>query len=126
MRILILAGLVGLSLAATACSKPTQEKTAQDLKAVGSDVGAAAKDVANAPAAQALGSDLKEGTQEAAAKTQEAASEAGDKLKAGASDAGDKLKAGADKAGDKLKSGAKDAGAKTDAALNNANDKAQH
>jgi hypothetical protein len=115
MRILILAGLVGLSLAAAGCSKSTQEKAGQDLKAVGTDVGAAAKDVANAPAAKALGSDIKQGTQEAAEKTKEAASEAGDKLKAGASDAGDKLKAGA-----------KDAGAKTDEALNKAKDKAEH
>ena len=118
MRILTLTAVAALGLAAVACSKPTQEKTTQDLKAVGSEVGNAAKAVADTPAAKALGSDIKQGTQEAA-------SDAGDKLKAGASDAGDKLKAGADNAGDKLKAGADKAGAKTDAALNNANDKAK-
>jgi hypothetical protein len=47
-----------------------------------------------------LGSDLKQGTEEAAAKT----------------------KVAADKAGEELKAGAKDAGNKTDAALNKAKD----
>ena len=101
MRTLTLLALAGLSLVAVACSKPTQEKTGQDLKAIGSDTAAAAKDVANAPAAKSLGEDIKQGTQEAAQKTKEAASEAGDKLKAGANAAGDKLKEGAKKAGDK-------------------------
>jgi hypothetical protein len=101
MRTLTLAAVAILSLAAAACSKPTQDKTGQDLKAVGSDAAAAAKDVANAPAAKSLGDDLKQGTQEAAEKTKEAASEASDKLKASASQAGDKLKEGAQKAGDK-------------------------
>ena len=114
MRTLITAGLMGLCFAIAGCSKPTQDKTAQDLKAVGSEVGSAAKQVTATPAAKALGSDIKQGAGEAAEKTKEAASEAGDKLKAGASDAGEKLKAGA-----------KEAGAKTDQALNNANDKAK-
>ena len=114
MRMLVTASLLGLSLAVAGCSKPTQDKTAQDIKAVGSEVGSAAKQVTATPAAQALGSDIKQGAQEAAAKTKEAASDAGDKLKAGASDAGDKLKAGA-----------KDAGAKTDQALNDAKAKAE-
>ena len=114
MRTLITAGLLGLCFAVAGCSKPTQDKTAQDLKAVGSEVGSAAKQVANTSAAKELGSDIKQGTQEAAEKTKQAASEAGDKLKAGAADAGDKLKAGA-----------KEAGAKTDQALNNANDKSK-
>jgi hypothetical protein len=90
-------------LALAACSKPTQDKTAQDLKAVGSEVGSAAKQVADTPAAKSLGSDIKEGANEAAAKTKEAASDAGDKLK----------------------EGAKDAGAKTDQALNDAKDKSE-
>ena len=36
---------------------------------MGHDAAAAAKDVANAPAAKELGSDIKQGTEEAAAKT---------------------------------------------------------
>jgi hypothetical protein len=100
MRTLVTTVAVGAILALAACSKPTQEKTAQDLKAVGSEVGSAAKQVAGTPAAKSLGSDLKEGASEAAAKTKEAASDAGDKLKAGA----------------------KDAGARTDQALNDAKD----
>ncbi|MFL5295332.1 MAG: cell surface protein [Phenylobacterium sp.] len=115
MRPLATAAILGLALAVAGCSKPTQEKTTQDLKAVGSEVKDAAKQVADTPAAKHLGSDLKQGTQEAAAKTKEAASDAGDKLKAGAADAGDKLKAGA-----------KDAGAKTDKALNDAKDRDKH
>jgi len=103
MRTLVTAIAVGALLALAGCSKPTQDKTAQDLKAVGSEVGSAAKQVAATPAAKALGSDIKQGTQEAAAKT----------------------KAAADQAGEKLKEGAKDAGAKTDQALNNAKDKAE-
>ena len=50
-----------------------------------------------------LGSDIKQGTEEAAAKT----------------------KVAADKAGEQLKAGAKDAGAKTDDALNKAKDKVE-
>ena len=102
---------VGACLAVAGCSKPTQEKTGQDLKAVGSEVSAAAKDVAATPAVKDLGSDIKQGTQEAAAKTKVAADKAGEELKAGA-----------EKAGSDLKSGAKEAGAKTDAALNKANE----
>jgi len=113
MRTFVAVSLLGAALALAGCSKPTQDKTAQDLKAVGSEVGSAAKQVADTPAAKSLGSDIKQGASEAAEKTKEAAGKAGDKLKAGASDAGDKLK-----------SGAKDAGDKTDKALNDAKDKA--
>jgi|GEM_PF-2008442 len=126
MRTLTLAAIAILGLSAAACSKPTQDKTAQDLKAVGSEVGNAAKAVTETPAAKDLGSDIKQGTQEAAAKTKEAASEAGDKLKAGANDAGEKLKAGASDAGDKLKAGAKTAADKTDVAVHKAADDARH
>jgi hypothetical protein len=114
MRNSTLAVILGVWLAVAACSKPTQDKTSQDLKAVGSEVGAAAKQVAGTSAVKELGSDIKQGANEAAAKTKVAADQAGDKLKAGA-----------DKAGDQIKAGAKDAGAKTDAALNKAKDKAQ-
>jgi hypothetical protein len=99
MRTSTLAVILGVWLAVAACSKPTQDKTSQDLKAVGSEVGAAAKSVAATPAVKDLGSDIKQGANEAAAKT----------------------KVAADEAGEKLKAGAKDAGAKTDAALNKAN-----
>jgi hypothetical protein len=116
MRNSHLAVILGVWLALAACSKSTQEKTDADLKAVGHDAAAAAKDVANAPAAKELGSDLKAGTQEAAAKAKVAADEAGDKLKSGTEEAGDKLKAGTDKAA-----------AKTDAAVDKAKEKAdQH
>ena len=115
MRILTTALALGACLTIAACSKSTQEKTSDDLKAVGHDAAAAAKDVTSAPAAKELGADLKQGTQEAAAKTRVAADEAGDKLEAGAK-----------KAGAQLKAGAKEAGEKTDAALNKAKDKAQN
>ena len=114
MRNSHLAIILGVWLAVAACSKPTQDKTSADLKAVGSEVGAAAKDVAGTSAVKELGSDIKQGASEAAAKTKVAADQAGEKLKAGAATAGDKLKAGA-----------KDAGDKTDAALNKAKDKAE-
>jgi len=109
MRNSHLAVILGLWLALVSCSKATQDKTGQDLKAVGSEVGAAAKDVAATPAVKDLGSDVKQGAQEAAAKTKVAADKAGEELKAGAQ-----------KAGEDIKSGAKGAGAKTDAALNKA------
>jgi hypothetical protein len=114
MRTLFVAAAIGLTLGVAACSKPTQEKTGQDLKAVGADAATAAKDVAGAPAMKQLGSDIKQG-----------ASEAADKTKAAAGEAGEQLKAGAAKAGDQLKEGAKTAGDKTDAALNKAKDSAQ-
>lgn len=120
MKMLVTASLVGLVLAVAGCSKPTQDKAAQDLKAVGSEVGSAAKEVTQTPAAKALGSDIKQGAQEAAEKTKAVASDAGDKLKAGASDAGDKLKAGADKAGADIKSGEDKVGAKADQAAHDA------
>ena len=126
MRTLTLAVLLSAALALAACSKSTQEKTGQDLKAVGSDAASAAKDVANAPAAKQLGSDLKQGTEEAAAKTKIAADQAGEKLKAGASEAGDKLKAGTEKAAADIKSGTDKAAAKTDAAVDHAKDKVTH
>ena len=46
--------------------------------------------VAGAPAMKALGSDIKTGSEEAAAKTKDAAGQAGDKLKEGAKTAADK------------------------------------
>jgi hypothetical protein len=100
MRNSHLAIVLGVWLALAACSKATTDKTGDDLKAVGHDAAAAAKDVTNAPAAKELGADIKQGTEEAAAKT----------------------KAAADHAGEKIKEGAKDAGDKTDAALNKAKD----
>ncbi len=113
MRNSHLAIVLGIWLAVAACSKPTQEKTGQDLKAIGSDVGAAAKDVAGAPAMKDLGSDIKQGATEAAASTKVAAEKAGDQLKAGAA-----------KAGEDMKSGAKAAGDKTDATIKKATDAA--
>ncbi|MBS0363058.1 MAG: cell surface protein [Proteobacteria bacterium] len=100
-----LAAVAALSacLAVAACSKSTQDKTGQDLKAVGADTAQAAKDVANAPAAKELGSDIKQGTKEAADKTAEATKEAAAKLKSGADQAGEKLKSGAQQAADKTK-----------------------
>ncbi len=114
------------SLALAACSKSTQEKTGEDLKAVGHDAATAAKDVTNAPAAKELGSDIKQGTEEAAAKTKVAADEAGAKLKAGASEAGQKLKSGTEKAASDIKSGTDRASARTDAAVDHAKDKVEH
>jgi|SRR6185503_8594656 len=114
MRNSHLAIILGVWLAVAACSKATQDKTGQDLKAVGSEVGSAAKQVADTPAAKNLGSDVKQGAEEAAAKTKVAADKAGEELKAGAQ-----------KAGSDIESGAKTAGAKTDAALNKAKDKAE-
>ena len=63
MRTAPIAAILVLSacLAVAACSKSTQDKTGQDLKAVGSDAASAAKDVANAPATKDLGSDIIEG-----------------------------------------------------------------
>ena len=81
MRTIITAAVVGLALVAAGCSKPTQDKTSQDLKAAGAKVGEAAKDVAATPEMKAVGSDLKEGAAEAAGKTKEAADKAGEKLK---------------------------------------------
>ena len=114
MRNSHLAIVLGLWLAVAACSKATQDKTGQDIKAVGSEVSNAAKDVAATPAMKDLGADIKQVTQEAAAKTAVAADQAGEQLKASAKDAGAKLKEGAKSAGDK-----------TDAALNKARDDVQ-
>ena len=111
MRILTAGVLLSACLALAACSKSTQEKTGDDLKAVGHDAAVAAKDVTNAPAAKELGSDIKQGTEEAAAKTKVAADEAGEKLKAGAEHAASDIKSGTDKAA-----------AKTDAAVDHAKD----
>jgi hypothetical protein len=126
MRTLTLAVLLTAGLALAACSKSTQEKTGDDLKAVGADASAAAKDVANAPAAKELGSDIKDGAKEAAAKTKVAADEAGEKLKAGASEAGDRLKSGTEHAASDIKSGTDKAAARTDAAVDHAKDKVEH
>lgn len=115
MRTLTLVAALGVCLAIAGCSKSTENRTGQDLKAVGSDAAAAAKDVADAPAAKDLGADIKQGTQEAADKTKVAADEAGAKLKVAAQ------KAGAD-----IKSDARDAAAKTDAAVDKAKDKIDH
>ena len=100
MRNSHLALVLGVWLALAACSKETQDKTGADLKAVGHDAATAAKDVTNAPAAKQLGADLKQGTEEAAAKTKVAADEAAQKLKEGAKDAGNKTDAALNKAKD--------------------------
>ncbi|HEY2749920.1 hypothetical protein [Phenylobacterium sp.] len=100
MRNSHLAVILGLWLAVAACSKPTQEKTTDDLKSVGSQVGQAAKDVAATPAVKDLGSDIKQGASEAAAKTKVAADQAGDKLKADAQTAAQKTSDALDKAAD--------------------------
>ena len=125
MRTFAIISVLTLSLAFAGCSKPTQEKTSEDLKAAGAKVGDAAKDVANAPEVQAVGADIKQGASEAADKTKAAAAVAADKTKVAAADAGEKLKAGAKKAGADIKEGADKAAAKTDAALNNASDRVQ-
>ena len=98
MRTLTLVVLLSAGLAVAACSKSTQEKAGQDLKAVGSDAASAAKDVANAPATKELGADIKQGTKEAAAKTKEAADQAGEKLKSGTEKAAADIKSGTAKA----------------------------
>lgn len=103
MRTLIVVTLVGIGLAAAGCSKPTQEHTAQDLKAVGSDVGSAAKKVAEAPAVKALGTDIKQGANELAEGAKEATHKAGTKVEAGAKDAADKTGQALNTAGDKVK-----------------------
>ncbi len=100
--ILTVAGL-GLCLAIAGCSKPTQDKTSADLKAAGSEVGAAVKAVVATPEVKAVGADIKQG----------------------AAEAGQKLKAGAAKAGVEIRDGAKKAGEKTGAALNDAQAKAE-
>ncbi|HEX5263862.1 MAG TPA: cell surface protein [Phenylobacterium sp.] len=100
MRNSHLAVILGLWLAVAACSKPTQEKTSEDLKAVGSQVGQAAKDVAATPAVKELGSDIKQGASEAAAKTKVAADQASDKLKASAQTAAEKTDNALNKAAD--------------------------
>jgi hypothetical protein len=100
MRNSHLAVILGLWLAVAACSKPTQEKTSEDLKAVGSQVGQAAKDVAATPAVKELGSDIKQGASEAAAKTKVAADQASDKLKASAQNAAEKTDNALNKAAD--------------------------
>jgi hypothetical protein len=115
MRNSHLAVALGLWLALAACSKSTQDKTGQDLKAVGADTSAAAKSVAAGSAMKDLGSDIKQGTAEAADKTKDATVQAGDKLKAGA-----------DVVGDKLKAGAKDAASSTQDAASKAKDKLSH
>lgn len=101
MRV-IAAATLGLAIAIAGCSKPTQEKTSADLKAAGKEVGVAAKEVAATPAMKAVGSDIKQGAQEAGDKLEAATDKAGEKLKEGAKKAGAEIKAGADKAGDKV------------------------
>jgi hypothetical protein len=103
MRMLFVVALAGIGLAAAGCSKPTEEKTSQDLKAVGSEVGSAAKQVANAPAAKALGADFKQGANELAAGAKEATQKAGSKVEAGAKDAAAKTGDALNTAGDKVK-----------------------
>lgn len=115
MRNSHLAVLLGVWLALAACSKSTQDRTGQDLKAIGSDTAAAAKSVAGAAPVKDLGADIKQG-----------AGEAADKTKLAARQAGDKLKAGADEVGGKLKSDAKAAAARTEDAASKAEDKLSH
>jgi len=90
MRTLIVATTLVAALSLGACSKPTQDKTAQDLKTVGSEVGSAAKQVAATPAAKSLGSDIKQGASEAAQKMKQGAKDAGAKTDQALDDARDK------------------------------------
>lgn len=102
MRKTIILTAVAAGLALAACSKPTQDKASADLKAVGSDVSAAAKDVVHGDAMAAVGSDIKQGAAEAADMTVDAADRVGEKLKAGAEKAGAEIKEGARKADAKI------------------------
>ena len=117
MRIILTAASLGLCLAIVGCSKPTQDKTSADLKAAGSEVGAAVKEVAATPAMKAVGADIKQGASEAGDKLKEGADKAGEKLAVGAKKAGADIKAGADKAGDKTEAALDKAGDKVDAAV---------
>jgi hypothetical protein len=102
MQKIVLVSLAALAVGLAGCSKPTQEKTSADLKAAGHQIGDAAKSVAATPELKAVGTDIKQGAQEAAAKTKEAVKDAGPQLKK----AGQDLKEGAHKAGDDIKSSA--------------------
>lgn len=114
MRKTIILTAVAVGLVLAACSKPTQEKTSADLKAVGSDMSAASKDVVHSDAVTAVGSDIKQGAAEAGDKTRDAADKAGEKLKAAGSDLGESAR----KAGADIKAGARKADAKVDDAVN--------
>ena len=76
MRLIAILAATTLSLTLAGCSKPTQDKTGEDLKAVGHEISAAAKNVAATPAVQAVGSDIKQGAAEAADKTDAALNKA--------------------------------------------------
>ena len=117
MRLTAVLALTTLSLIAAACSKPTQDKAGADFKAVGHEIGDAAKDVAATPAVKAVGDDIKQGASEAADKTGEVAKKAGTEIKEGAQKVGADIKAGADKAADKTDVALKKADAKVDAAV---------
>jgi hypothetical protein len=76
MRTSLVIAVATLSLAASACSKATQDKTSEDTKAAAAKVGDAAKDVAASPEVKDVGADLKAGAKEAASATKDAAGEA--------------------------------------------------
>jgi predicted small secreted protein len=86
MRKSLILTLACAGLAIAACSKNDQQKAGEDAKAAAAKVGDAAKDVAHSDEVKAVGSDIKAAAGDAAAVTAEAAKDAAAKTGAAAKD----------------------------------------
>ncbi len=76
MRKVLIIAIASLGLMAAACSKATQEKTSEDVKAAGTKTGDAIKDVATSPEVKSVGSDIKAAAHETADAAKDVAGQA--------------------------------------------------
>ncbi len=92
MRKVLIIAIASLGLMASACTKATQEKTSQDVKAAGAKTGEAIKDVAASPEMKSVGADLKDAAHETADAAKVATKDVAADLKKTAQDTKQKVK----------------------------------
>ena len=100
MQKLILASVLGLSLALAACSKAEQQKTDADVNDAAAKVKSDVQEAAHSPEAKKLGSEIKQAAGDAVQVTKEAAKGAAQGAREGAAKVEAKHNGGKDQATD--------------------------
>ena len=92
MRKVLIVAMASLGLMASACTKATQEKTSEDVKAAGAKTGDALKDVAASPEMKSVGTDIKNAAHETADAAKVATKDLATDIKKTAHDTNQKVK----------------------------------
>jgi len=121
MRSIVVASILGLAIAVTACSRAEQQQTEADTRQAGNELQANAAEAGDKleVGAKDVGADVKEGAQKAGAEIKDVANDPDVKAAAGeVKDAFKSLGTAVKDAGRETKEGAQDAGAKAKDAAN--------